>query len=462
MPQLPGYRIDNALLDFSPVQKGIESYQRNALAQQEMGMEQERLGMARKSHALQAQNMQREWKQQDVAQMGKQAMAIDQMPDGPQRQAMWQRILSSHGNQGLSPEEMDHRTGPKLMAAQAGLFNDPMQRQMQDAELGLKQAQIGALNRKAEPDPIDQFILGRLRGSGSAPAGAPAPQSPPALIPQSFNGQSQMPGGVQLIADQQQGAAPEAAAPQGDMVETPYGRMPREEAQSLAGSMLLSPKYSAAGRAILDSISKGSDVGMSKPAANQLDERTISAASTLGRLQEIRQQFKPEFLQIPGKLKMLGASWGAAFGGKLSPDVERNLRDFAAFKATGFDNFNQILKELSGTAVSAQELQRQQIVQPNPGTGLFDGDDPVTFMSKIDQVEKIQKTAIARMNFMRSKGLQFNKDTAETFMRLDDVPAAIDRRGNEIESELRRANPKADPMAIEKATRDRIKQEFGI
>lgn len=324
-----------------------------------------------------------------------------------------------------------------------------------------KRAQINALNRKIEPDPIDQFILGRLRGSGSAPAApAPAPQAPPTVQPQSFNGQGPMPG-VQLIADQQQGAAPQAP-PQGDMVETPYGRMPRDEAQSLAGSMLLSPKYSAAGRAILDSIAKGSDVGMSKPAANQIDERTISAASTLGRLQEIKKQFRPEFLQIPNKFKMLGASWGAKFGGKMNPQLETELRGYAAFKATAFDNFNQLLKELSGTAVSAQELSRQQIVQPNPGEGLFDGDDPQTFMSKIEQGEKIAKAAMARMNFMRARGLAFNKDTAEQFMRLEEVPAAIDQRGAQIEQELRQSNPQADPMSIERETQRRLKQEFGI
>ena len=459
MPQLPGYNVGNAL-DWSPLQNALAGARQANFQNLESKRQDEQLAMQKQSNALQQQNIKRQWQQQDVERLGKAAFAIDQMPDGPQRQAAWTRWVQAHGADGLSPEEMDHRVGPRLAAAQAGLYNDPMQKQMQQTDMALKQAQIGALNRKAEPDPIDQFILGRLRGAGAAPA-APAPgqPAPPAIIPQSFDGQGPMPGGVQLIADQQPA---QGGAPQGDMVETPYGRMPRDEAQSLAGSMLLSPKYSAAGRAILDSISKGSDVGMSKPAANQLDERTISAASTLGRLQEIKRQFKPEFQQIPTKMKMLGASWGAAFGGNLNPEMQKQLQDYASYRATAFDNFNQLLKELSGTAVSAQELARQKIVQPNPGEGLLDGDDPVTLQSKMNQGERIAKAAIARMNYMRNQGLQFNKDTAEQFMRLEDLPQVIEHRGAQIEQELRQQNPKADPQALEQETKRRLKQEFGI
>lgn len=47
-------------------------------------------------------------------------------------------------------------------------------------------------------------------------------------------------------------------------------------------------------------------------------------------------------------------------------------------------------------------------------------------------------------------------------MSLDDVPAIIEQRGAEIERDLKAANPKADPMSIEKRVDQQLKREFGI
>lgn len=473
MPQLPALRFSNALLDFSPLSNAIDSNRRNALMQQDSARADEQLTMQREQFDYTKQRNQKQDQRSEVEWYGKAANAIQNMPENdPRRAAAWQGVLRRHGGQGLSPQEMDPITGPAMMAAQAGMYLDPRDSQMKDADLAYRRAQIGKLNQK-DDDPIRDLLVRRLssmptRGAPSAApglqpqSGAPAYDVPKTGVMPISNVQSAAPqqSGLQLVADaQSQGS--EQAQP-GDLVNTPFGPMNREEARSLGGTMLLDPKYAAAGRAILDSIGNEGPSGISKPAQNKLDESTVSAASTLGRLNAIRQQFKPEFQQIPTRLKLLGASWGSAFGGKLSPEIQSQLRDFSSFKATAFDNFNQLLKELSGTAVSAQELQRQKIVQPNPGEGLFDGDDPTTFMSKIDQGMKIARSAMARMNYMRSKGLQFNKETAERFMQLKDVPAEIDKRGAEIERDLRKQNPKADKRSIERATRDQLRQEFGI
>ncbi len=477
MPQLPalGFNPRNALIDFSPLTNALQSIQDQSNKDRAYELQRRESERQDAELALRRQQVGQSIKSGNLdynTKLAQRSAGLAQLALNEKDQARKAAIMSrvyamdsgyrdSLVKHGVNPDDYDGTA--QFLIAEARGYQDPSIAETRALENEKTRAEIGALNRKAEPDPIDVLIMRKLSGSGAVPAPAAAPStpqpSPPTVQPQSFEGAAPIPG-VQLIADQQPQNAP--SVQQQDMVETPYGRMPRDEAQNLAGSMLLSPKYSAAGRAILDSISKGSDVGMSKPAANQLDERTISAASTLGRLQEIRRQFKPDFLEIPSKMKLLGASWGAAFGGKLDPKMEQQLRDYAAFRATGFDNFNQLLKELSGTAVSAQELARQKVVQPNPGEGLFDGDDPVTFMSKIDQGERIAKAAMARMNYMRTKGLLFDKNTAESFMRLEDVPAAIDRRGAEIEQQLRQQNPKADPMAIEKETQRRLKQEFGI
>jgi len=63
---------------------------------------------------------------------------------------------------------------------------------------------------------------------------------------------------------------------------------------------------------------------------------------------------------------------------------------------------------------------------------------------------------------MRAKGLNFDRGSLDQFMSLDDVPAIIEQRGAEIERDLKAANPKADPMSIEKRVDQQLKREFGI
>ena len=476
MPQLPALQLEprNALLDLTPVNNALMGIQRQQNANRDYALQQDQLAMQKQSHDLQAQNYQRQWKQQDVENMGKRAMAIDAMADGPQKEAAWQRIVQSHGADGLTPEELDYRTGPKMMAAQAGLFQDPLERQY-------KQAQINALNSKDKPDPVEQFILGRLQRAGSGMPAAPSAAPGPSLQPQSFTpgpsqpqalpisntqqGSSppQMMPGVQLVADRASQAQSEPS-PQQDMIDTPYGRMSRSDAMELGGTMLLSPKFSAAGKAILDAANGGETgiSGLAKPTVNQLEERTLNAAGQLGRLNDIMQRFDPKFLDITNRMKMMGASWTAKFGGKLKPDDEKELGRYASFRSAAVNNLNTILKELSGAAVTPQEYERIQNDQPVAGTGIFDGDDPVSFKAKAERTTRSLKSAIARLNFMRSKGLNFDRGSLDQFMSLDDVPAIIEQRGAEIERDLKAANPKADPMSIEKRVDQQLKREFGI
>lgn len=150
MAQLPALTIDprNALLDLAPVQNALTGLQRQQNANREYEQQQEQIGMQRGSHALQKQNYERQWKQQDVENLGKRAQAIDALTDDRQRQAAWGAWVKAHGTDGLSPEEMDYRTGPKLAAAAAGLFRDPMEAEKNRLDMDYKRAQIAELNMK--------------------------------------------------------------------------------------------------------------------------------------------------------------------------------------------------------------------------------------------------------------------------------------------------------------------------
>ena len=201
---------------------------------------------------------------------------------------------------------------------------------------------------------------------------------------------------------------------------------------------------------------------LQKKTASDIEEKTMNAATQLGRLSDIEKRFDPKFLDIGNRMKMLGASWTAKAGGKLSPEIQSDLGRYAAFRSAAVNNLNTVLKEVSGAAVTPQEYERIQSDQPVAGTGIFDGDDPVSFKAKMQRTTTALKSAIARLNFMRNQGLRLNRENLDQFMALEDVPAAIDRRGAEIEQKLRQANPNADPMSIEQNVHRQLKQEFGI
>jgi hypothetical protein len=481
--QLQQFRPGDSRIDTAPVQNALEAYGNKTMQFNQIERQNEAQQYQRGRDTRQDARQDETFKQQNLERLGKSAFAFSQLPPEQRDPQTWGRMVkgmqSYDPSIGTDPDDLDPIAGPaKFAAVYGGQVRDPredklMDLKLQGAQLDIAKARQGPkpeyreVNGKivelgpngprevySSPDPVTEMLMQRLnpQRQGAPAQGGVAPMSAP--------GGGNM--GAQFIqANEPDAAQPQMSAESPNMIDTPFGKMTREDAQQLGGAMLLDPRRHAAGKAILDSL-QGGGSQLSKPAETQLDERTISAASTLGRLQEIRKRNNPRFQQIPDKLKMTGLSWGAAMGAPISPEMRKDLSEFAKYRVAAFDNFNQLLKELSGTAVSAQELARQKIVQPNPGEGIFDGDDPVTFEAKMDQGEKISRSAIARMNFMRSRGIQFNKDTAEQFLRLEDVPRAMDERGAQIEQELKRANPTADPTSIEREALNRVRKEFGI
>lgn len=200
MPQLPGYNIGNALLDFSPVSNALQSYQKNALAQQQMGMDQQRLDMDRQTHALQKQNMQRQWSQQDAEKAGSEAFAIHNM-QGPAKGIAWQRYLKTYGDGNHTPEELDPNTGPAIAAAHAGKYIDQNKMQMQQLEMQQMRSNISTANLtrqqlqmkidserdlntqfknigQAQPDAVPTDGAGRFASPNITGAPQPPAQSP--------------------------------------------------------------------------------------------------------------------------------------------------------------------------------------------------------------------------------------------------------------------------------------------
>ena len=385
---------------------------------------------------------------------GKQASAVMQIPEGPQRAAIWQRILAKHNaehpGEHLTPEEMDPVTGPQLMAAQAGLTVDPIAKQMEEAKLGLLKGQTKALDQK---DALNEAIAEMIKG-GAAPAQA----QPPPIQPQSFNGQAPQ-SGLILTADGQPAPQAPQAAPPADMIDTPYGKMTREKAVKLGGAMLLNPQYAAAGKALVDAAQGGGPTGLGKTADNQNDKEEIAATNQVATLDNVKRSYDAKFLNIPARFKLWGNALASKFG-TLNPKDQEDLKAYTTFRQSSWHNLNRVLKDLSGTAVTENEMQRQLLDQPNPGQGVFDGDAPAEFDAKLKGQIAFAHSAVARARYLRAKG--FTGKPWEAGVAVEDMPKIINERGAQLEQQLKQQNPNANPMQLQEAVKGQIKKEFGI
>jgi hypothetical protein len=438
--------------------------------------------------------------------MGRRTKAIDFLNEGAKRAdspAKWNALVDVAERAFGTDMVGKYRDFNSRPAALTALEAATLKIQQANAEREAQEtaARIPYLNAQTkaagQKDVLNEVIADRIRRSLPAPDAStvPAPvQTPPTVQPQSFEGSAPQSGLVLTGNDQSQpqmlprfapvdlarasgpqggnlilagnsppaaaAAPPIAPAQQPDMIDTPlFGRMRTDDARNLGMALSLAGKGDA-GKLLTDSANQGTS--LTKPTTAQLEEKSVNSAVQLARLADIEKRYDPKFLEIPNRMKMLGASWSAKTGAKLSPEMTQELSRYAAFRSSSVNNLNTILKEVSGAAVTPQEYERIQNDQPVAGTGIFDGDDPVSFKAKMDRSNATVRAALARYNFMRSKGLNFDRDSLDQFMSLDDVPAAIDRRGAQIEQELKQKNPKADPMMLQKQTEQQLKREFGI
>lgn len=483
---LPGYEYPrNALVDFSPVNQAIDSNRQNALMQrradidqQRLGMERERLGMAKAESAEQKQLRQ-------VQRWGMQAQVIDEMPDGQQKQQLAGQFYQSNPDlmahiksKGIDPA---HPQVWKLLRAEAGNY-DPLKQR-------LTEAQISNLNHRQEPDvlrvmraagidlnspegrelarssikgqdPLAQAKVGVLQQLGLMPPSAPAQGGQPRLIPQS-NQTNPVPGvEITPVSDPGYGDP--------NIVPTQAAQPPAQ--QGLGGVMQgLTPQQRAgvgmsilgmgdAGKIIAES---GNQDKLGKGAADDNDKRELEAIESYGRVKNIRASFDPSYLQWGTQANMAALSV-AAKAGKLKPVDEAKLYKFATFRRDAAENANLAIKANSGATVTPQELARNNVVLPNAGTGIFDGDDYVTFKSKMDRAEEVIALGVARSRYLRQNGFKGSLDEAAAKVPVERMRDLINQRAAGIEAELRQANPQMPKRIIDREVDLRVKKEFGI
>jgi hypothetical protein len=203
---------------------------------------------------------------------------------------------------------------------------------------------------------------------------------------------------------------------------------------------------------------------MTKPTQTKIEGKLFDATNSLARLQKIEESFKPEFLTYKSKLGQQITSWKAKAGMEISPEEKQSRQEFSTFKRRSISNMNQYLNELSGAAITEQEAKRLTKALPNPGTGIFDGDDPIDFESKMRDVMEEAKLSIARYNYLLANGWTDQQIVGSIkkgqVQSIGAFRSQIQSRIKEIQDEERKAGTyEGDIPGIVK---QKVRQEFKI
>ena len=489
---LPAYQISNALINFKPLTDAIDANREDAARKRKLdmedrrvGMDEERLGMTRQEFARAQEERQQQLNAltalkndpETLRRFGPNAgTIINALTPGqaagflakhPEYELERSRTAASIASSNASTALHQAQIGQMKYQTPEGRAAIAQANGLQPGSPGFQQFVL--TGQMKEEDPIKGIIrefssdLKPQQPAGPPAAMSPSPSQPgPRLIPQSFEGGPQ--GDPNLINVQQPGAQPQPQVTPQKTVQTPLGPMPEDKAKRMGFALALAGKGDA-GKMMADS----NPNALGKEGANLVDKNTVGQFDAIGRLEAMAAEYDPNLQTKQARagqwLNQQLAGWGA-----LSPQKQGELTQFVQQRAAAINNFNLRLKEASGTAVSAQEFERNQAELPNPGTGIingiFDGDDPVTYAAKMKKGISLLKMGMARNLYLKNEGFRpevhNNPNEAAKIVPVEQMPAIINKRASQIESELLKAHPNADRKAVDQAVKERVKREFGI
>ena len=166
-----------------------------------------------------------------------------------------------------------------------------------------------------------------------------------------------------------------------------------------------------------------------------IEEKQMNYRESLTRIRGIAAKFKPEYQEVGSRFGAAFTSTKAWLGLKdqISKKDKTFLADYAKYKRRAIANINLYIKEITGAQMSEKEASRLRLAQPDPGEKWYQGDDPITFKSKLDDIVETTEAAIIRWDWYKQRGFtdqeirdKVNNDTA---MSLDDIIAKM--RGSE-------------------------------
>ena len=196
--------------------------------------------------------------------------------------------------------------------------------------------------------------------------------------------------------------------------------------------------------------------GLTRGAKTGVQKDLIEANATYSDMKATLGKYEEKFLKGKNKLgyslDAFKEKWDI---GQVTDSEKKDVEEYTAFRRDAISSLNNYIKQVTGAAMSELEAKRLMKAMPNPGIGMFDGDSPTQFKTKLDGVMQNLDRVIARNNYIQKHGLSSIEDVG-----LDSMDGIIDRRGDALEAELKAQGvPESE---IEKAVMQALSEEFGV
>ena len=189
--QLPAYEIKNALVNFEPLNNGLDSIRTAQVQNRKLEHEQDKIDIDRDKFGLLRDQHENQKRIQQIELMGNQALAVAQLPPGPARDVAHARLMSQHPNAAsLDPRYRDSVLGPQLIAADAGKARDKLGDELKRAQINMTNSHASAYRAMASAkaaaagereDPYQN--MGMDENGALVPLGRSRPRN--ALVPAS-------------------------------------------------------------------------------------------------------------------------------------------------------------------------------------------------------------------------------------------------------------------------------------
>ncbi len=191
---------------------------------------------------------------------------------------------------------------------------------------------------------------------------------------------------------------------------------------------------------------------LSKPTVTNLEKKVLDTTEQLARLKGIESSFNPKYLGLPNQLKNEVTNLQDRVFGDISDERADELAKSTEMRMNVINNLNEYIRDITGATVGqGDESKRLKSAVPTMEDG------KVVFQSKLRTAMKLNRAALQRQHYALRNGLA----PTETGYSLDEVPKLVNKRGAEIEREIRQSNPGLSNDMIKKNLQMRLKEEFG-
>jgi len=187
---------------------------------------------------------------------------------------------------------------------------------------------------------------------------------------------------------------------------------------------------------------------------NEVDKAILQTGERLQSLDRIAQMYRPEFLQTKFQSAQKLISLGEKLGREPSATERENLSQYSRFKQDSVAQLNQYINAITGAAIGqGEEAERIKAGVPNPGSGLFDGDSPTEFASKLENTIRNLRMVEARLHYIKTSGLKLSD------VKIDQMPDIMRKRKTQLVRDFGLDENKPEDREV---LRNRLASEFGL